>query len=52
MKSKKLLSREEIAAFHNSIFVANIHGDYGIEVARLREQQGKKGLIRDKHIGV
>lgn len=50
MKFKKQMSQEEILEFHKSIFVANIHGDYGIEVAKVRETKGQKGLIRDKHI--
>jgi membrane dipeptidase len=50
MKQNLKLSREEILAFHRSIFVANVHGDYGIEVAKAREQKGKRGQIRDVHV--
>lgn len=47
---RKTMSPEEVMAFHRSIFVANMHGDYAIEVAKARERHGVKGLIRDVHV--
>jgi len=46
----KTMSPEEIMEFHRTIFVANMHGDYAIEVAKARERHGVKGLIRDIHV--
>jgi membrane dipeptidase len=41
---------KDFDSYHRSLFVANIHGDYGIEFAQAREQEGERGIVDEQYL--
>jgi membrane dipeptidase len=40
----------DLENYHQSLFVANIHGDYGIEFAQAREELGEKAIVERQYL--
>lgn len=41
---------KDFDAYHRSLFVANIHGDYGIEFAQAREESSERGIVDEQYL--